>query len=99
MRGQSLLGAMLCEGDLLHETGAAGIPAAPQAVKEVVFCACVSMNAVGAAILSPCDFAHKITSPEAIILLFPSEIKQFLQNCLRELNERPYNYPVGFRLF
>jgi len=47
----------------------------------------------------PGDFAHKITSPEAIILLFPSEIQQFLQNCLRALNERPYNYPVGFRLF
>jgi len=47
----------------------------------------------------PGDFEHKITSPEAIILLFPSEIQQFLQNCWRALNERPYKIIVGFRLF
>ena len=47
----------------------------------------------------PGDFEHKITSPEAIILLFPSEIQQFLQNCWRALNERPYKIIVGFRFF
>jgi len=47
----------------------------------------------------PGDFVYTITSPEAIVRLFPAKIQQFLQNCLRALNERPYNYPVGFRLF
>jgi len=55
------------------------------------------MNAVGTAILSPPgDFENKITSPEAINRLFPSEIQQFLQNCWRALNERPYWIPITF---
>jgi len=44
----------------------------------------------------PDEFEYKITSPEVVIRSFSLKIQQFLQNCWRALNERPYKIPITF---